>query len=249
MVCFVFMGCSSSEKQDPEITTSEVMTVTPAADLHEDFAFTTEYDWLYAQAADIDIYYVEIGARAAKLLETAIPKNALENQQFSNVALIAAMAFYFADNPVSGSDYATRAYQYRDDQILTMHPQWNNKRWIEMKGVASTKKMMLAKDTIIGLRNSGADFFQKGNVAYLAKGDFANGLDAYQNALSRGLASNTDRLQCYIRLAGCLYKAGREEEAEEIFLNAWLHDPDMKLQGDRDTQNFLNSLKLKYQGK
>lgn len=213
-------------------------------------SFAYEYKWLQEQAQDIDVNYEAIAPRAGTLLNSGTPNSELEKTQFSEIALIAAVAYYIGNDTAKGSDYASRAYTYRNDASIVMLPQWSNIRWMKAKGYAASKKLMKAKDAVLSLRNAGSEFYAKGNEVYLGTGQFADGLDAYQKALSQGLNSDKQRQLCYIRLAGCLFKANRLEEAEEYFLCAWLLNDNIKINfGDPATREFLNTLRGRYNTK
>jgi tetratricopeptide (TPR) repeat protein len=276
ILCTILVcACSSSEKKDnqfqeasqaqyteysqvPQAQYAEYSQVPQAqynnmasmADTTKSNSFQYEYKWLQEQADNIDVNYAMIAPRASAALKMATPYSQLEKTQFSEVALIAAVAYYIGNDPANGSDYASRAYTYRNDGSIVMLPQWKNKRWMELKGYAASKKLMKAKDAVLSLRNSGTEYYAKGNEAYLGIGQFADGLDAYQKALSQGLNSEKQRHLCYIRLAGCLFKANRLEEAEEYFLCAWLLNDNIKINfGDPATREFLNTLRGRYNTK
>lgn len=225
-------------------------SVATATSANSNVSFAYEYKWLQEQAQEIDVNYEAIAPRASTLLNAGTPKSELEKTQFSEVALIAAVAYYIGNDSAKGSDYASRAYTYRNDGSIVMLPQWSNRRWMELKGYAASKKLMKAKDAVLSLRNAGSEFYAKGNEVYLGTGQFADGLDAYQKALSQGLNSDKQRQLCYIRLAGCLFKANRLEEAEEYFLCAWLLNDNIKINfGDPATREFLNTLRGRYNTK
>ncbi len=247
---FLLVGCKSSKKtqEQPLAQESQMVSVQeqPLTDI-QDSSFDLEYDTIYQKAIEIEKNYETIKPRAEKFIDSYYPKNQIQKHRMMTVALIAAGCNYWIDNMSNAKFYGTKAYEFKEDKSIEFPKEWEPLAWRQGRDTNTLKKLVSMKDFLRSCANAGFEAFCKANEAFFGKGQVLDALQDYQKTMQWGLEKESLRKECYLRLSACLYKAGRKDEAEKLFLELLILDPDPNLNvGDQATRDYLNELKQKY---
>lgn len=236
LVCSLCLtiGCKSSEENSQD-------TGTPSEQVNIYLEIVTD-------AQNMETRHQDLPKKVEHFLERkAIPQNIEERDEFMQVAIIGAGAYWWGGDEANAGKMAVRAYGYSSTQSARFLPDWDADRLLRTKTYATVQKFARMKDFVLSCANRGATEFAKGNEHFIAKGLFAEAVLFYQNALKSGLENAQSRRKCRLSLAACLFKSGNTTEAEKVVLEAWLLDPALELEfGDESTHEFLKSLGEKY---
>lgn len=230
LVSLTVLGCKSAEEKSPAVATVEQQSA---------------YIKIVADAQQLDNNYQSLQASTTQFLEQQPPQSEPERSQWMTVAVIAAAAHWWEGKREPAAQHAVRAYTLAPVRSL---PEWEALRLLKTKPYPIARKWSQAKDFIIANANGGVGDFQKGNETFIGEASANEAIPHYQAAISKGLENNKARRECYLRLAGSLFKSGNEADAEKIFAETWLLDPVLDLTfGDESTRDFLNGLAAKYE--
>jgi hypothetical protein len=203
---------------------------------------------IVTDAQNLENRYQELPKKAEQWLQSKpVPQNVEERDEFMQVALIGAAAYWWADDQANAGKMATRAYGYSSNQAVRFLPDWDADRLLRTKTYATAQKYARMKDFVISCANRGAGDFANGNDAFIAKGQFADAVLFYQNAMKAGLENAQARRRCHLCLTATLFKAGNTAEADKAACEAWLLDPALELEfGDQATHEFLQASSEKF---
>ncbi len=265
LIVFLFcLSCSSNGNEDPAPATApkppepvlqdsipaqpiESSSLTAEYPTAPTLNWAKEYDDFMNLAGSIENTSANLPVKAEELLNAMPPTDANTPDRLMMVAVVGAVAYYWEDNPEKAKAMAVRAFQYRGDRTIEFPENWQISAWLKSRSYENVKKLVQAKDFVVSSANAGHASFKEGNQAFIAQSKFMEGLEMYKKALSQGIEDTELRHAAYARLAACLFKAQRHDEAEETFLHGWLLDHSIALDfGDQETRDFLEGLAAKH---
>lgn len=209
--------------------------------------WTTQYEQVLQQAVLLSKEPQQLAQKAEQLLQNQSSDNPGDKNRCMMLAVISAAGYYWIDDVEKAHQMAEKAFQYRDNQTIAFPNSWKLKDWYKAQGTETASKLAQTKDFILSSSNGGANLMADANRALLARAKFLDAMNLYQQSLERGVQDADLRRAGYLRFAGCLFKANRLSESEEVFLHAWLLNHDLEMDfGDVETREFIDNLGKKY---
>ncbi len=206
-----------------------------------------EYEKLYQSIMFVHLKSSEIKENSSKLLNEQTPNDPVLKHKFMMTAVIGAVAAFWDGETNEARKLGQKAFEYRGDGIIDFPKEWNILKWWTDKSPKDAYKLAKAKDFVLSCSNGGLLKFQDANRVFIARGQFWDAIENYRDSLKLGLEDNDLRYAAHLRLAACLFKANKLQEAEEIFLQTWLVNHSLEIDfGDQPTRDYLDSLAKKY---
>jgi hypothetical protein len=232
LLCFILAACSSNEKKKKVDTNPQAQN---------------SYSGIVNNASDVDKNHKLVANNSEEYLNTYTANDPVEKQQHMTVAVIGAGAEYLAGNEEKAKGLAQKAYQNGDNGII-FPAEWNSQEWVKTKSLEEARKLGKMKDFIISQSNGGFATAAEANSAFLATAEYEKAATLYQKSFTKGLENEELRKNCYVRLAGSLFKTDRKEEAKQALLDGWLAHSDLEISsGDGQTKQYLQSLIDKFE--